>query len=110
VKGMSSIAAQFQAKFNQPFGPDSSILYAEMYLLAQAINNAGSKNPVAIRNALSKLDISGGAARYVAGAKVDFNSGGQNVDAEPIIAQWQNGSPVTVYPTDQATSKLQFPS
>jgi branched-chain amino acid transport system substrate-binding protein len=110
VKGMSGIAAQFQAKFNQPFGPDSSILYAEMYMLAQAINNAKSKNAVAIRDALSKLDISDGAARYIAGARVDFNSGGQNIDAEPIIAQWQNGTPVTVYPTAQATSKLQFPS
>lgn len=110
VKGMSSIAAQFQAKFNQPFGPDSSILYAEMYLLVQAINNAKSTNPVAIRNALAHLNVDGGAARYIAGAKVDFNSGGQNIDAEPIIAQWQNGSPVTVYPTQQATSTLKFPS
>jgi branched-chain amino acid transport system substrate-binding protein len=81
-----------------------------MYMLAQAINNAKSKNAVAIRDALSKLDVSGGAARYIAGARVDFNSGGQNIDAEPIIAQWQNGTPVTVYPTAQATSKLQFPS
>jgi branched-chain amino acid transport system substrate-binding protein len=110
VKGMSSIATQFQAQFHQPFGPDSSILYAQMYLLAQAIGNAKSTQPGAIRDALSKLSLNGGAARYIAGARVDFDSGGQNIHAEPIIAQWQGGNPVTVYPTDQATSKLQFPS
>jgi branched-chain amino acid transport system substrate-binding protein len=110
VKGMSDIAAQFQAQYHQPFGPDASILYAQMYLLAQAIENAKSTDAVAVRDALSKLSLNGGAARYIAGAKVDFDDGGQNIHAEPIIAQWQGGTPVTVYPTDQATSKLEFPS
>ena len=48
-------------------------------------------------------------AKYFPGGRVKFDEAGRRVDADLAIAQWQDGVPVTVYPTASALAKLIWP-
>jgi len=72
-------------------------------LLQQAIGDAGSLNPVQIRDALSKLDITTFFNR------VKFNAAGANVLATSAVAQVRDGKPLLVWPRDQQVAPVQYP-
>ncbi len=43
------------------------------------------------------------------GIRVKFDNNGRRVGAGVVVVQWQNGVPVTVYPTDSAMAKPIWP-
>jgi branched-chain amino acid transport system substrate-binding protein len=40
---------------------------------------------------------------------VKFDAAGRRTGAPLVIVQWQNGVPVTIYPTDRALAKAKWP-
>lgn len=86
-------------------GPTLEITHAVL-VLAQAINLAGSTDGDKIRAVLAKTEFPMPLA--IAG-KVKFGPGGQNIYAETVIQQIQNGKYVTVYPENLASAKLVYP-
>jgi branched-chain amino acid transport system substrate-binding protein len=55
------------------------------------------------------MDTREGPAKYFPGGRVKFDEAGRRVDADLAIVQWQNGVPVTVYPTASALAKPIWP-
>ncbi|MFZ0985550.1 MAG: branched-chain amino acid ABC transporter substrate-binding protein, partial [Pseudolabrys sp.] len=47
--------------------------------------------------------------KYFPGGRVKFDEAGRRVDADLAIVQWQDGVPVTVYPTASALAKPIWP-
>ena len=109
VKAEAAIAQKFQAKYHTAFTGDAAYGYEEMYIAADALQAAKSTDPQKVRDALATIDIKGSElpAPWVAGGRIKYNSVGQNIYASVFFAQWQDGKVVTVYPTDQATGKLE---
>ncbi|GAC1343982.1 MAG: amino acid ABC transporter substrate-binding protein [Myxococcales bacterium] len=76
-----------------------------MSVLAQAIEKAKSKDPAAIRAALSGTTFTEGWAQAMTGGSVKFDASGLNTVARPVMAQWRKGTLVTVWPQDLAKGK-----
>ena len=53
--------------------------------------------------------MDGGPAKYYPGGQLKFDEKGRRVGAGVVIVQWQNGVPVTVYPSDLAQSSPFWP-
>lgn len=77
---------------------------AAVYIIAQAMEDAGSSDPVDVRNALSEVNITEGPATMLASGKVSFDENGMLEDTTPVIIQWQDGEPRTVYPDSIASA------
>lgn len=100
---------EFTAKYRSPFpAQEAGEDYGIIYLIKEALEAARSDNPQAIRNALAKLDVTSGPGAIMPGGHVAFDSNGMNKHVVPVIIQWQDGLPRTVYPKELASAKAQF--
>jgi branched-chain amino acid transport system substrate-binding protein len=51
------------------------------------------------------MDLRDGPALCFPGGRLKFDEKGRRVDAQLVIIQWQNGTPVAVYPPEIATAQ-----
>jgi len=70
----------------------------------KAIEKAGSFEPMAVRDALAKLDF---VSFY---GQIKFDERGINVFKPMAVEQWQEGKKVTVWPADAANGKPIWPT
>ncbi len=78
-----------------------------MFVLADALERAGSTDPDAIVEALQKTNYTAGLMQY--GGPIVFNEIGDNPNAIPTMIQILGQKPVAVWPKDAALQKLVFP-
>jgi branched-chain amino acid transport system substrate-binding protein len=79
-----------------------------LFVMAEAINRAGSTEPGKIQAALRATDLK--ANQVVAAFNgVKFDEKGQNVLASSVVTQMQGGQYVPVWPKDRATGELKLP-
>lgn len=64
-----------------------------VYLIAAAISEAGSADPLAIRDALASIEIESGPATMLVPETVSFDDTGQLENTSPVIVQWQYEEP-----------------
>jgi len=81
-------------------------LVAQTFMLADALERAGSADPQKVRQALSTLDVSSGYAAMAPGGRVKFGPDGKNVYGRPVGVQWQKGDLVSVFPKEDARAPL----
>ncbi|MDR1163998.1 MAG: ABC transporter substrate-binding protein [Candidatus Accumulibacter sp.] len=98
----------YAAKHNTDFNGNSARSFTGLFVLADAINRAGSTAPEAIRKALSETNIPGNQL-IMPWSGVKFDAAGQNTLGRGIIVQIQDGEFVTVWPFDIATKDLIWP-
>lgn len=99
------VAAYPQFDFpGQEAGEDCVAVYA----IAAALEETGDRDPLAVRDALAGLKITEGPAAMVASGELSFEENGQLNNAVPVIVQWQDGKPRTVFPLDIATAEPIF--
>lgn len=84
--------------------------FSTLFVVADAINRAGSTDPAAIQKALLETDLPASAVILPAlqGVKFDATTH-QNEKISPLILQIQDSKFVTVFPDDLATAKTIFP-
>jgi branched-chain amino acid transport system substrate-binding protein len=105
LKGQDELVKKFKQRTGEPFmTQDPLCTYAHVWLIKEAIEQAKSADPKAIRDALAKIDLSAGpAASSFYPPRIKFDERGRRVGAVPLIVQWQDGEPYTVVPTAVAT-------
>ncbi len=100
---------EFTAKFRSPFpAQEAGEDYGIVYLIKEALEAARSDNPQAVRDALAKLDVTSGPGAIMPGGRVAFDANGMSKYVVPVIIQWQDGLPRTVYPKDHASAPAKF--
>jgi branched-chain amino acid transport system substrate-binding protein len=72
--------------------------------LQRAMENAGSLDPLAVRDALSSLDVTTFYGR------LKFDSRGANVSKPMVVQQIQDSRHHTVFPPQVADARLQYPA
>ncbi|GGL32540.1 ABC transporter substrate-binding protein [Phycicoccus endophyticus] len=110
LPGAEQFVEDFVAKnseFDFP-GQEAGEDCVAVYAIAAALEAAGSRDPSDVRDALAQVDISDGTGSMVATGRTKFEENGQLVDATPVIVQWQDGKPRTVFPKDVATAEPAF--
>jgi branched-chain amino acid transport system substrate-binding protein len=105
MKGQEEFVKKFTQRTGEPFmTQDPLCTYGHVWLIKEAIEQAKSADPKAIRDALAKIDVtSGPAATAFYPNRIKFDERGRRIGATPLIVQWQGGEPFTVVPTAVAT-------
>src|SRR5438067_525297 len=108
MKGQEEFVKKFMQRTGEPFmTQDPLCTYAHVWLIKEAIEQAKSADPKAIRDALAKIDISTGpAASTLYPGRIRFDERGRRIGATPLIVQWQDGEPYTVVPIAVATRPI----
>jgi branched-chain amino acid transport system substrate-binding protein len=110
MKGQEALVRKFVQRTGEPFmTQDPLCTYAHVWLIKEALEQAKSADPRALRDALARIEVTAGpatAAFYP--PRVKFDERGRRVGAAPLIVQWQGGEPFTIVPADVATRPIAF--
>ncbi len=98
---------KFESIYGEEMRTSAVLAYQAMYIIADAIERAGSADPAAIRDALAETNYADHILPY-SGA-ISFDDTGETEVASPVVMQVQDGAVVQVWPTDLAESEPVFP-
>jgi branched-chain amino acid transport system substrate-binding protein len=84
---VKEVNEKFKAKYGYNLAGESADAYIAMYVLADALERAGSLDPKAIRDALATTKLTTGPAMIASYDAVEFDATGQNKHAAPVIVQ-----------------------
>lgn len=102
------INEMFKAKFNRDLDDTSARWMQGFFVLADAINRAGSTEPDKIQAALKATNFT--ADQLMIGYRgVKFDESGQNTLSATYLIQLQGKQYVSVWPEDRATAKFAYP-
>jgi len=106
---LTEINDLYKKRSGRDFSGTSARCFVGFLVLCDAINRAGSINPEAIRDALTKTNIP--ADQLITPWRgVKFDETGQNILVDAIVIQYQDrGKPYTVWPFNLATKKVIYP-
>ena len=102
-EGVDELNATYQAEFGRPADLLTGPAYACVQILAKAIEDAGTLDRQAVRDAISAINVD-----TVIGP-VTFNEDGTGNVLNPLI-QWQNGALELVWPPEQSTAEFLYPA
>jgi branched-chain amino acid transport system substrate-binding protein len=98
----------FKAKYGRDLDDTSARWMQGFFVLADAINRAGSTEPDKIQAALQATDLK--PDQLIMGYNgVKFDATGQNTLASTFLIQLQGKQYVSIWPTNLATGKLELP-
>lgn len=85
--GVAEINAKFKSKYGYNLAGESVDAYVAVYTIADALERAGSLDPVKIREALAATNLKTGPAMIVSYDAIEFDQTGQNKHAALSIVQ-----------------------
>ncbi|MEM2555480.1 MAG: ABC transporter substrate-binding protein [Candidatus Caldarchaeum sp.] len=110
------LVQNFQNKYGKLPTEAAGIIFYTLWTLKEALELSGKKfpdNPLSgdsLMQALSELDLrSGPAAETYPSGRIKIGPTGDNIYAQAVVLQVQNGKPVLVYPFEKASAKTLFP-
>jgi len=85
--GLKETNEKYKKLYGNNMNGESVDAYAAMYVIKEALEQAGSTDPAALRKTLSEIKVCGGKAGLLAYDCVDFDETGQNKNASLVIVQ-----------------------
>ncbi|MDH4265599.1 MAG: ABC transporter substrate-binding protein [Deltaproteobacteria bacterium] len=105
---LAEINDLFKKRSGRNFSGTSARAFVGFFVLADALNRAGSTKPEAIREALTKTNIP--AEQLITPWRgIKFDETGQNILVDAIVIQYQGGKPSTVWPFNLAAKEMIYP-
>src|SRR5580658_2522647 len=110
-KAVDDISERYVKRSGNPwFGHNEIFAYAHVQIFAWAAGKAASADRHKVADAIRTMDITDGPAKFFPGSHLKFDDKGRRMDAQLVIVQWQDGKPVTVFPTEMAVAKPVWPT
>ncbi len=107
LDGVAQASAAYKKRFNAPFMPmEAGESWVAVHLIAEAMKQAQSCDPDKIASQLHQIHATSGPASAMPGGEVSFEQDGTNPHAVPVLTQWVDGVPKTVWPKEYATVDL----
>jgi branched-chain amino acid transport system substrate-binding protein len=103
----ATVRESFQAEYGEEMRTSAVLAYQAMYIIADAVERAGSTDPAAIRDALAETNYADHILPY--SGPISFDETGETVVAKPVVMQVQDGAVSQVWPTDLAETDPIFP-
>ena len=100
------VNAVFQKQYGEFLFEYAGGLVAQTFMIADALERAGSPDAEKVRDAIAALDVSQGYAAMCPGGRVKFGPDGKNIYAHPVGLQWQHADLATVFPKEDARASL----
>jgi branched-chain amino acid transport system substrate-binding protein len=104
-----AISAAYQKRFGEFLMEHAGEAYVMIWVLADAIERAASTDPVKVRDALARTNLTKGPGSVMPGCRVEFDDKGWNKHVHPVMTQWQKGELRTVYPASDSRVKPVWP-
>lgn len=100
----------YKEAYGEPFMPqEAGESYVAVYLIKEAIEQAQSSDPQAIRDMLAQMSVDSGPQAAMPPGQIAFDDTGMNQYAMPIMIQWQDQVPKTVWPREIAAVDPRLP-
>ena len=110
LKGHEKINELFTKATGEPWITQDGLAgYGHTWILKEALERAGAADKKKVAEEVRKLDLKEGPAAVAFPGGVKFDENGRRVGAQVVIAQWQGGRPLSVYPLDRALAKPIWP-
>ena len=98
------------SSYKETYGDDMSVHavwgYESIYVIADALERAGSADTEAIKEALKTTSISDHVLAQ--SGPIEFDEKGENKNAAGVLVQIQDGKHVVVYPSEFAESEIRY--
>ncbi len=105
---MKEINGEFTKRFNEPFIPqEAGEMYAAVWIVKEALENVKAADPEKIRNYVAATTFKEPPASLMPGNVIKFDQTGWNVNSIPIMIEWKDSMPYTVWPS-QVRSRPAF--
>jgi len=102
------LKTKFKEYTGQELGGTYNTTYASTWLLADALSKACSADPKAIAEALRTTKFEGGKWNFQ-WPTASFDEKGRLKEAATVIAQWQDGKQIGIWPDNMAGGKPVWP-
>jgi branched-chain amino acid transport system substrate-binding protein len=99
---------RFRERTDEEMRTPAVFSYQSVQLIADALGRAGSSEPQALRDAIAETSIEDSLFPYP--GPIEFDESGENVNAQPVVMQVQDGKVLQVYPEDFAQAEPKFPA
>lgn len=108
-KGSDALVARYVAATKEPFMACEALTgYANIHIIALALEKAGKADPQAVRDAIAGMDAQDVPSLSVlpGGSRIQFGANGRRTNVTVELVQWQDGLPRVVHPPELATANL----
>lgn len=111
TSAQKDFAAEVRASTKEPWPTQHFVTtYGDMWIFKAALEAAGKADREAVAKALREMNLTGGPATFFPGnGRLRFEPNGRREGASLLIVQWQNGVPVTVFPSKDALAPPVWP-
>jgi branched-chain amino acid transport system substrate-binding protein len=110
LKGHEKINEMFTKATGEPWITQDGLAgYGHTWIIKEALERAGVADKRKVADQVRKLDLKEGPAAVAFPGGVKFDANGRRLGAQVVIAQWQGGRPLSVYPLDRALAKAIWP-
>ena len=105
----SEVNERYRQKYGEDLTGNSAHSYVAGWVIADALERAGSTDKEAIRDALAETHLEHGPHMILTAKVLEFDETGQNPNARMYIVQIQNGELMPVWPPEFAAAKIKLP-
>ncbi|MBV9016363.1 MAG: ABC transporter substrate-binding protein [Alphaproteobacteria bacterium] len=111
LKGQEEFIESFKKRTHEPWLTQDGLCgYGHTWILKEALESAGAADKLKVAEAIRAMNLTTGPAALSFPGPIKFDDKGRRQGVPMIFAQWQNGVPISVYPTDRALAKPFWPS
>lgn len=102
---------EYEATYGTFMSEHSGPPYMAVWVIKEAIENCASRDPKVIRDAIAALtEKNSPYLQIMQPGKLSFDETGfDSAGIKPVLIQWQNNKPRTIYPPELASSELILP-
>lgn len=96
---MKEINEVFTKRFKEPFIPqEAGEMYAAVWIVKEALENVKAADPEKVRNYVAATTFKEPPASLMPGNVIKFDQTGWNLHSYPIMIEWKDELPRTVWP------------
>lgn len=104
---VQAILEKFEATYGEAMDTEAMLAYQAIYVIADALERAGSADPADVRDALAETNLVDHFLAYP--GPITFDSAGENINAQPALMQVIDGAVRQVSPDDLQEIEPVFP-
>jgi branched-chain amino acid transport system substrate-binding protein len=101
------LAALYEERFGDQIRTGAVLAYDAVRVIAEALEESGDRDPEKLREAIAGISLD---PMVVADGPIEFDDTGENVNAQPVVMQVQDGTVKVVYPAERAETVALYPA
>ncbi|MEI5674393.1 MULTISPECIES: ABC transporter substrate-binding protein [unclassified Nocardioides] len=102
------IRARFEQKYGRTMETSAMLAYQAVVVIAQGLEESGSKDPEELRDAIADLEIDDPLLEF--GGPIAFDEAGENENASVTVMQIRDGKVEQVFPDEFKTADIVYPA